>query len=61
MITAPPLKVGALNAISALEVPNAVGLPIDGASGTDGFVVVALDALEALEAPTEFSAITVNE
>ena len=60
LIDAPPLKIGASKDTVAEVVPVAVAVPIIGASGSDGLVVIAAEALEDIDVPTELVAVTVN-
>ena len=57
---APPLKTGAVKATVADVVPVDVAVPIIGASGSDGLVVIDAEALEDIDVPTELVAVTVN-
>ena len=60
VIDAPPLKTGASKATVAEVVPVAVAVPIIGASGSDGLVVIDAEALEDIDVPAELVAVTVN-
>ena len=61
MIGASPSKTGASKATVADVVPVAVAVPIIGASGIiGGLVVIAAEALDGVEVPTELVAVTVN-
>ena len=60
VIDAPPLKIGAAKDTVAEARPVAVAVPIIGASGSEGLVVIAAEALDDVEVPTELVAVTVN-
>ena len=60
MIGASPSKIGASKDTVAEVVPVAVAVPIIGASGSDGLVVIDAEALEDIDVPTELVAVTVN-
>ena len=61
MIGASPSKIGASKDTVAEVVPVAVAVPIIGASGIiGGLVVIDAEALEDIDVPTELVAVTVN-
>ena len=60
VIVAPPSETGAVKPTVAEADPVAVAVPIVGAPGTTGSVVIEFEAADAADVPALFVAVTVN-